>query len=254
MVPVVSCVWSSSQEDALRYPARYLFVFLDNHGMLSVQGSHEWRTVTGGSRSYVEKVAKGLNSVRLTTPVRSVSRHADGVTVLDADGGSESYQHAVIATHADTALGLLAQPTAAEQNVLRAFGYSRNETLLHTDTRILPAAPRARASWNYLMPTCTTTSSDVMVSYDMNRLQNLPTATPYVVSLNATHQVDSSRVIQRMTYEHPIYTLDSVAAQRRLPSLNDGQLAFAGAYHGWGFHEDGCRSGVEAARSLGVDW
>lgn len=254
MVPVVSCVWSSSQEDALRYPARYLFVFLDNHGMLSVQGSHEWRTVTGGSRSYVEKVAKGINSVRLTTAVQSVRRQSNGVTVHDIDGGSDTFSHAVIATHADTALTLLAEPTAAERTVLRSFGYSRNETLLHSDTRILPKAPRARASWNYLMPSCTTSSSDVMVSYDMNRLQTLPTNTPYVVSLNSTHRVDSSRVISRMMYEHPIYTLDSVAAQRRLPSLNDGRLAFAGAYHGWGFHEDGCRSGVEAARSLGVDW
>jgi predicted NAD/FAD-binding protein len=254
MVPVVSCVWSSSQEQSLRYPARYLFVFLENHGMLTVQGSHEWRTVTGGSRSYVEKVAKGINSVRLTTPVRAVSRHADCMVVHDADGGSEHYGRVVIATHADTALGLLADPTAAESAVLQQFGYSRNETLLHNDTRVLPSAERARAAWNYRMPTCTTDTGDVMVSYDMNRLQSLPTSTPYVVSLNATAGINPAKVIARMTYDHPLYTLESVAAQKRLPELNDGRLAFAGAYHGWGFHEDGCRSGVEAARSFGVEW
>jgi uncharacterized protein len=254
MVPFVSCVWSTSQETVLGYPARYLFSFLDNHGMLSVTGSPEWRTVVGGSRSYVEKAVKGLTSVRPATPVRRISREGDGVSILDVDGGSENYAHVVIATHADTALDLLAEPTAAEREVLGAFGYSRNHTVLHTGDSILPAARRARSSWNYLMPSCATSSADVVVSYDMNRLQRLETTTPYVVSLNATDRLNEDSVIDRMDYEHPIYTIDSVTAQRRLPELNDGVLAYAGAYQGWGFHEDGCRSGVEAARSLGVEW
>jgi predicted NAD/FAD-binding protein len=254
MVPVVSCVWSTSQSAALEYPARYLFSFLDNHGMLSVTGSPQWRTVVGGSRSYVEKAVKGLTSVRLATPVRSIHRVADGIEVRDADGGRESYSRVVLATHADTALGLLAEPSDAERDVLGAFGYSRNHTVLHSAAGILPKAPRAHASWNYLMPSCTTSSADVVVSYDMNRLQQLPTQTPYIVSLNATDRIDPRDVVEAMDYEHPIYTLDSVAAQRRLPELNDSRLAFAGAYQGWGFHEDGCRSGVEAARSLGVEW
>jgi predicted NAD/FAD-binding protein len=254
MVPIVSCVWSTSQQAALGYPARYLFSFLDNHGMLSVTGSPQWRTVVGGSRSYVEKAVKGLTSVRLATPVRRISREAVGVSILDADGATERYARVVIATHADTALALLADPTPAERDVLAAFGYSRNHTILHTSSRVLPRAPKARASWNYLMPSCATSSSDVVVSYDMNRLQCLDTSTPYIVSLNATDRINPHRVIDAMDYEHPIYTLDSVAAQRRLPELNDGVVAFAGAYQGWGFHEDGCRSGVEAARSLGVTW
>jgi predicted NAD/FAD-binding protein len=254
MVPVVSCVWSTSQEAALGYPARYLFSFLDNHGMLSVTGSPQWRTVVGGSRSYVEKAVKGLTSVRLATPVRSIHRIADGVEVRDDDGDAERYSRVVVATHADTALGLLAGPTAAERDVLGAFGYSRNNTVLHTGADLLPRAPRAHASWNYLMPSCATSSADVVVSYDMNRLQQLETQAPYIVSLNATDRIDPSQVVAAMDYEHPIYTLDSVAAQRRLPALNDGLLAFAGAYHGWGFHEDGCRSGVDAALSFGVQW
>jgi predicted NAD/FAD-binding protein len=254
MVPVVSCVWSTAQDAALDYPARYLFSFLDNHGMLAVTGSPQWRTVVGGSRSYVEKAAKGLTSLRLATPVRSVHRDSRGVTVRDADDSVESYSRAVVATHADTALALLADPTDDQRQILGAFGYSRNHTALHTDSRLLPTAERARASWNYLMPSCATSSGDVVVSYDMNRLQQLETATPYVVTLNAAGRVAPEHVVDEMDYDHPVYTLTSVAAQRRLPELADGVVAFAGAYHGWGFHEDGCRSGVEAARSLGVTW
>lgn len=254
MVPLVACVWSTSQAAALGYPARYLFSFLANHGMLTVTGSPEWRTVVGGSRSYVEKAVKGLTSVRLGTPVRSVERDGAGVTVRDADDAVDRYRHVVVATHAGTALALLARPTTAERDVLGKFGYSRNHTVLHTSTNIMPSSLRAHAAWNYLMPACVTSSADVIVSYDMNRLQQLATATPYIVTLNASDRIDRATVVREMEYEHPIYTVESVTAQRRLPELNDGQIAFAGAYHGWGFHEDGCRSGVDAARSLGVEW
>jgi predicted NAD/FAD-binding protein len=126
--------------------------------------------------------------------------------------------------------------------------------VLHIGSGLLPKADRAKASWNYLMPACETSSAEVIVSYDMNRLQHLRTETPYVVSLNAGDRIDPDRVVAEMEYEHPIYNIDAVTAQQLLPALNDGVLAFAGAYHGWGFHEDGCRSGVEAARSLGVEW
>jgi uncharacterized protein len=254
MVPVVSCVWSTSQSAALGYPARYLFSFLDNHGMLAVAGSPQWRTVIGGSRSYVDKAVKGLTSVRLTTPVRSITRHHNQVEIRSEDDVCETFSRVVIATHADTALGLLAEPTDAERDVLGSFGYSRNHTVLHNDQRVLPKARRARASWNYLMPTCSTSSADVVVSYDMNRLQRLATTTPHLVTLNADARIDSDLILAEMDYEHPIYTLDSVAAQRRLPELSVDRTAFAGAYHGWGFHEDGCRSGVAAARSMGVQW
>jgi predicted NAD/FAD-binding protein len=254
MVPVVSCVWSMAPGHALNYPARYLFAFLDNHGMLSVTGSPPWRTVVGGSRSYVEQVAKGITSVRLATPVRSIRRTSDGVEIVDGDDVMESFDKVVIATHADTALSLLADPTPAEREVLGAFRYSRNDTVLHTNVSLLPASDRARAAWNYRMPRCAASASDVVVSYDMNRLQQLPTTTPYVVSLNAGDAVTGDTVVERMTYDHPIYDLPAVAAQRRLPELADGRTAFAGSYHGWGFHEDACRSGVEAAESLGVTW
>ncbi|MER6336277.1 FAD-dependent oxidoreductase [Streptomyces tendae] len=254
MTPVVSAVWSCDAATALRYPAAYLFRFLHHHGMLAVGGSPVWRTVTGGSRSYVDRIAERLPDVRTATPVRSVTRHADGVDVLSADGTTDTYDHLVMAVHPDQALELLADPTPDEKEVLGAFRYSRNATLLHTDTALLPRSRGARSSWNYLMPSCDAGADRVRVSYDMNRLQRLDAADTYVVTLGGEDRVDPGRVLARMTYEHPVYTPESVAAQRRLPELRTPVTAYAGAYHGWGFHEDGCRSGVAAAASLGVTW
>ncbi|WP_405917921.1 NAD(P)/FAD-dependent oxidoreductase [Streptomyces sp. NBC_00728] len=254
MTPLVSAVWSCDAATARRYPAAYLFRFMDHHGMLSVGDSPAWRTVTGGSRSYVEKLAKELDAAHTSTPVRSVRRHADGVDITTEDGTTASYSSVVIAVHPDQALRLLADPTHREREVLGAFRYSRNSTLLHTDTALLPRARGARASWNYLMPDCETDADRVRVSYDMNRLQRLDAPETYVVTLGGEDRVDPARVLARMEYEHPVYTPESVAAQRQLPALNSPVTAYAGAYHGWGFHEDGCRSGADAAEALGVTW
>ncbi|MFF8574439.1 NAD(P)/FAD-dependent oxidoreductase [Streptomyces sp. NPDC015408] len=254
MTPVVSAVWSCDALTALRHPAAHLFRFLHHHGMLAVGGSPVWRTVTGGSRTYVDRIAERLPDVRTATPVRSVTRHADGVDVTAADGTTDTYDHLVVAVHPDQALELLADPTPEEKDVLGAFRYSRNATLLHTDTTLLPRARGARSSWNHLMPSCDTGADRVRVSYDMNRLQRLDASDTYVVSLGGEDRVDPDRVLARMSYEHPVYTPESVAAQRRLPGLRTPVTAYAGAYHGWGFHEDGCRSGVEAAEALGVTW
>ncbi|MFI7387198.1 NAD(P)/FAD-dependent oxidoreductase [Streptomyces sp. NPDC049813] len=255
VTPVVAAVWSCDDVTAQRYPARYLFRFLAHHGMLSVSGSPTWRTITGGSRSYVERVARGIHTVRTGTPVRAVQRHPDGVRLTTEDGTSRSYDAVVVATHPDQALHMLADATPREKEVLGAFRYSRNTTLLHTDTRVLPRARGARASWNYLMPSCAPGTADpVRVSYDMNRLQRLDASETYVVTLGGEDRVAPERVRARMQYQHPVYTPESVAAQALLPELNSPVIAFAGAYHGWGFHEDGCRSGVEAAASLGVRW
>jgi predicted NAD/FAD-binding protein len=254
VVPVVSSVWSASTGVVLEYPARYLFVFLDNHGMLSVTGSPEWRTISGGSRTYVEQIAKVLHAVHTGTPARSVTRTSDGVEVRDDCDQVTSFGRAVVATHADDALRLLGRCTSDERATLGAFSYARNKTWLHSDQSVLPRARRARSSWNYLLPGCDADTDGVLVSYDMNRLQALPSRNPHIVSLNATDRIDPGRVLDRMTYDHPIYSLQSVEAQKSLPGLNDGTIAFAGAYHGWGFHEDGCRSGVAAAESLGVTW
>jgi predicted NAD/FAD-binding protein len=270
--------------------------------MLSVTGSPRWRTVVGGSRSYVERAVKELTEVHLGTPVRAVIRrpgasggasYGPAVTIRDAADREHTADAVVIATHPGQALAVLTDPTPAEREVLGAFGYSANPAVLHTDERVLPATRRARAAWNYRMPSCATSLLDagpthpgptlpgptlsgpalsgptlsgpagadsaeqVRVSYDLTRLQGLPDGRRYVVSLNPPDGADAphpARVLARMDYEHPQYTPAAVAAQRRLPALNDGVTAFAGAYHGWGFHEDGARSGLAAAESLGGSW
>ncbi len=257
VTPIVAAVWSTAPTQAGDYPARFLFAFLDNHGMLSVTGAPTWYTVTGGSARYVEKLVKALTAVETSTPIRAVRRTASGVEIRDDADTVAHFDAAVLATHPHQALDMLVTPTAAERALLGAIDYTVNPTLLHTDTSVLPRARRAQASWNYAMPSCTALPTAVEVSYNMNRLQRLDELgadRSYVVSLNAEHRVDPNTVIDRMQYEHPVYTLQSVAARERLPELNDSALAFAGAYHGWGFHEDGARSGVDAAVSLGVSW
>jgi uncharacterized protein len=254
VLPLVSAVWSAGERVSRRYPARYLFEFLSHHGMLAVTGSPPWRTVIGGSRVYVERAAKQLTAVHVGTPVRAITRTARGVQVRDEADAAHSVNKVVIATHADEALALLGDPTDEERATLGAFPYSQNETWLHQDTGILPHNERARSSWNYLKSRCHGESDQVAVSYDMNRLMRLADPQPFVVTLNATDRVDPAEVIAKMSYAHPVYTPESLAAQRQLPDLNTSHTAFAGAYHGWGFHEDGCASGVRAAEHFGVGW
>jgi len=253
-VPVVSCVWSSGREVALLYPARYLFRFLDHHGMLQVSGSPQWYTVTGGSRTYVERLAARLPDVRRSAAVTDVTRGPDGVEVRDVTGAVTRFDRVVLATHADQALNLLTDPSDLEVQTLKAFGYSSNETILHTDSSVLPEAGQARASWNYRMPSCASGNEPTVVTYWMNRLQGHDSPQDYLVTLNARDQIDPDSVLAVMDYEHPIYTRESVEAQSRLGDLATDRTVYAGAYHGWGFHEDGCRSGVDAARHFGVVW
>jgi predicted NAD/FAD-binding protein len=160
----------------------------------------------------------------------------------------------VIATHPDQALLMLADPTAAERSVLGAIPYSTNHAQLHTDVSVLPRRPRARASWNYLVPSGADEAADVLVTYDVSRLMRLTGPRRFMVTLGGRDVVDPASVITEMIYQHPRYTPESVAAQRLLPTLDDDRIVFAGAYHGWGFHEDGAASGVRAAGRLGAEW
>ncbi|GEN79353.1 NAD(P)/FAD-dependent oxidoreductase [Actinotalea fermentans] len=253
-VPLVACVWSSGDDDALGYPARHLFRFLENHGMLTIGGSPTWRTVVGGSRTYVDRVAATLEDVRAATPVVAVAREEDHVVVRTADGGAARFDQVVLATHADDALAVLADATPEEKADLAAIGYSANTTWLHRDGSVLPALRRARGSWNYRKETCGTGASAVLVSYWMNHLQGLDTADDLVVTLNAPERVDPAALVAEMTYRHPVFTPAAVAAAARLRGAGGPRLAFAGAHLGWGFHEDGARSGLEAARRLGGSW
>ncbi len=253
--PLVAAVWSCDPATAPLYPARYLFTFLEHHGMLSVFGSPTWRTVTGGSARYVEKVAAGLDEVLTGTRVRQLIRTPNGVRVV-ADGVDREFDAAVIALHPRQALDVLANPTTLEAQVLSDIPYSANHALLHTDESLLPHATHARASWNYLIPAGSSEADGVIVTYDMTRLMRLDTGSErrYLVTLGGAHLVDPATVLAEMDYEHPIFTPESVTAQARLADLNSDTLAFAGAYHGWGFHEDGALSGLRAAERLGGAW
>jgi uncharacterized protein len=251
ITPLVAAVWSCASDDALRYPARYLFVFLAHHGMLSVFGSPTWRTVTGGSANYVQAIAARLDEVFTRTPVHSLRRVPGGVLVQAGNNAPRFFDAAVIAVHPDQALLLLDDPNPWERAVLGAIPYSTNRAQLHTDESVLPRHRSARASWNYLV---TPETDHVVVSYDISRLMRIDGHRRYLVTLGGHDLIEPSSVIAEMTYSHPLYTPESVAAQRKLATLDDDRVVFAGAYHGWGFHEDGAASGLHAARRLGVDW
>lgn len=252
MEPLVAAVWSCDPATSLDYPARYLFSFLQHHGMLGIFGSPQWRTVTGGSREYVAKVAAHLPDIRTGTKVTSVLDTGTGVEVTDGNGEVSHFDAAVIAAHPAQALSMLHEPSTAQRDVLAAMPYSRNTARLHTDISLVPDAQRARASWNFLRPEAD--NGEVTVTYDLTRLQRLATDTHYLVTLGGADRINPDTVIETMEYAHPLYTPESVAAQRLLPSIDTDRIAFAGAYHGWGFHEDGAASGVRAAERLGFSW
>ncbi|MGV0809215.1 NAD(P)/FAD-dependent oxidoreductase [Mycolicibacterium setense] len=251
MTPLVAAVWSCAPGEALRYPARYLFVFLQHHGMLSVFGSPTWRTVVGGSANYVGAIVSRLPEAITGARVRSVRRCADGVLVTVDGHQPRRFDVAVIATHPNQALLMLDHPSEDERRILGAIPYSLNQAQLHTDESVLPRLPRARASWNYLIDPV---DHAVTVTYDITRLMRLSGSRRYLVTLGGAHLVDPTKVVAEMVYEHPAYTTESVAAQQLLPHLDDDRVVFAGAYHGWGFHEDGAASGLRAAQRLGARW
>lgn len=251
MTPLVAAVWSCAPGDAMYYPARYLFQFLEHHGMLTVFGSPTWKTVVGGSATYVAAIAERVQEVVLGSPAGSVLRTGNGVQVTAGDGEPRRFDSVVIATHPDQALLALAEPTDRERQVLGAIRYSANHAQLHTDTSLLPTRARAQASWNYL---ATPDDGPVLVTYDISRLMGLSGDRRFLVTLGGRGLVDPDTVISEMIYDHPLYTPESVAAQRLLATLDDDRVVFAGAYHGWGFHEDGAAAGLRAARRLGAHW
>jgi uncharacterized protein len=254
VMPLVSIIWSCDTATAGRYPVGALLAFLDNHGLLMSGDATRWRTVTGGSAVYVERIAATLSEVLRGTPARSVRRTPDGVEVRDAADRVRHFDRVVIAVHPGDALRLLADPTAAEAAVLPALPYVRNPAVLHTDGAMLPRRAMHRSSWNHRQSACRPGGQELAVTYYLNRLQNIDSPVPYMVTLSGHEKVDPAAVLARMDYEHPLYTPESVAARGRLKELTTSVTAYAGAYHGWGFHEDGCRSGVAAAEAFGVRW
>jgi len=245
-IPVVSCVWSSGDGDSLQYPAKHLFEFLNHHGMLELGNSPIWKTIIGGSNTYVEAILKLIPNVK-SEKVTSVKRFNDYVEV-----NGTRFDRAIIATHANSALELLTDASEAERENLANISYSKNRTVLHKDASFLPATTKARASWNYKMSDCRKQSNQVLVSYWMNLLMNLKSENDYVVTLNGV--IPEANVIATMHYEHPVFTVKALKAAAYLRNAGGPRLAFAGAHLGWGFHEDGARSGVEAARKFGAKW
>lgn len=246
LVPMACALWSSPSQAILGFPAKYLVHFMANHHMLTLSGRPEWRVVTGGSRTYVEAMrARWSVTERLNTPVLGVRRHDDSVEVEVADG-VESFDEVVLACHSDQALALLNDADGVERSVLGAMSYQANETVLHTDTTLLPRSRKAWAAWNAYIPSEPDTACTV--SYCMNLLQGIDAPETFVVTLNRTNAIDPHAILRRMTYHHPVYTHASVAAQQRKAEIQGHRRTwFAGAYWGWGFHEDGMRSAVELA-------
>ena len=253
LVPMASALWSSPSARILAFPAKYLVQFMANHQMLQVSGRPQWRVVEGGSSRYIEALrARWRVRERLSTPVRMVLRDDDGASVF-LDGGVERFDQVVLACHSDQALRLLDDADPNERGILGAMPYQANDTVLHTDAGVLPRRRKAWAAWNALVPrdpdaVCT-------VSYCMNLLQGIASPEPFVVTLNRAAAIDPAKILRRMRYHHPLYSHASVAAQKRRAEIQGRRRTwFAGAYWGWGFHEDGMRSAVDVARGLGVRW
>ena len=253
LIPMASALWSSSSTEVLRFPAKYLVQFMANHQMLSASQRPTWRVVQGGSKSYIEAMQSRWDlQLRLDCPVQSVRRDAEGVEV-NSGAGSERFDQLVLACHSDQALALLGDADAREREILAAMPYQANETILHTDARLLPTRRKAWAAWNAYVPV--EPAAACTVSYCMNLLQSLDSPEPFVVSLGRSAEIDPAKVLARMNYHHPLYSHASVAAQARKAEIQGQRRTwFAGAYWGWGFHEDGMRSAVEVANALGVRW
>ncbi|QGZ65537.1 NAD(P)/FAD-dependent oxidoreductase [Paraburkholderia acidisoli] len=272
LLPMAAAIWSSAARDVLRFPAATFLRFCLNHALLQVNNRPPWKTVAGGAREYVARMAATLDDVRLNTPVRAVRRHdpvdgegaGGGVSVVTDAGGAEPFDAVVLASHAPTTLALLADADDAERDVLGAVRYQRNLALLHTDTALLPRRRRVWSAWNYLSRhrdddgTGKASHADrheqpVCVSYLINQLQPLPFRTPVVVTLNPVAEPAPESVLGRYTYEHPLLDLAAVDAQQRLPALQGRRSTwFAGAWTGYGFHEDGLKSALRVARDFGV--
>ena len=252
IVPQASAVWSADPHQMWSFPARFMAEFFANHGMLGFRDRPHWRTVRGGSARYVEALIGGLaGRVRLATPVAAISRAADGVRVTPRGGDPERFDEIVIATHSDQALAMLADATDREHEILGAIPYQRNVAVLHTDTRMLPRRRRAWASWNFHL--AVPSSDRTTVTYHMNRLQSLRAEREFCVTLNRAEAIDPASVIRQIDYAHPVFTGAGVRAQRRVAEISGrNRTHYAGAYWGWGFHEDGVNSACRVAEHFGV--
>lgn len=247
LIPMAAAIWSAEPLRVLSLPLGFLVRFFDNHGLLQLSDRPTWRVVEGGSKHYVERlIAPHRDRIRLSTAVQSIARHADHVEVHAAGCEVERYDRIFLACHADQALGLLADPSNAEHEVLSAIPYQTNEAVLHTDTRLMPRRRRAWAAWNYHL-TDSAVAARAAVTYSMNILQGLSTRRQYCVTLNKTSTIAPEKVLYSVSYDHPVFGVASAAAQARHREVNSGRLTYyCGAYWRNGFHEDGVHSALTA--------
>jgi uncharacterized protein len=250
IVPQAAAVWSADPEQMWSFPAGFLAQFFENHGMLEFRNRPEWRTVTGGSRSYVNAITKRLaERVRTSTPVQSVERFDTHVEITPRGGEPESFDEVVLACHSDQALAMLADPSDREGHLLGAIPYQPNEAVLHTDTSLLPRRRAAWASWNYHLDRAAT--GPPALTYWMNNLQRLDSRENYCVTLNRGATIDPAKAIATIPYAHPVYTHDGMAAQKRHHEISGvARTHYCGAYWRWGFHEDGVWSGERVAERI----
>nr|MBV6630553.1 FAD-dependent oxidoreductase [Oceanococcus sp. HetDA_MAG_MS8] len=251
--PLCAAIWSTSLETARQFPAEHFARFFANHGLLSLKDRPQWRTVPGGSRTYIERMVPRLDcDIRTSTPVRGVERDAKGVTLF-LETGPARFDAVVLACHSDQALALLNDASENERQILGAIPYVDNDVVLHTDRRFMPQRKRAWASWNYkLHPD---PDHPATLTYGMNRLQGLDAPEPFCVTLNDNANIDPSKVLGQYVYAHPVYTPQSNAARARRDEINGhNNTWFTGAYWYNGFHEDGARSALEVSQALGGGW
>lgn len=251
LLPVAAAIWSTPAEEITAFPAESLLRFFDHHGLLEMDNRPRWQTVTGGSREYVRAFERRFRGTVIKgNGARRVSRQPEGIRVDLMDGSSCCFHDVILATHADITLALLENPAAEETRLLGAWTYTANRVDLHTGIRLLPPKRSAWASWNYFRP-AGGHDGKMSLSYYMNRLQSLATRQHYLVTLNGSPWIDPAEVLESVVFDHPCYNFSSVASQPELDRLSgQDRLWFCGAYHGYGFHEDGARSGIQVARRL----
>lgn len=258
LIPMSSAVWSTPPELMLSFPAASLLRFFHNHGFLGLDTQHQWLTVDGGSRQYRDRlVAPFRGVIQLGRPVTRLIRNGQGrgVTVMTADNAAHSFDRVIVATHADQALRMLVNPTPAEVRLLSEFKYQANVATLHTDTSVLPRAPLARAAWNYQLARDDAGRLSPATHYYMNALQGVSDREHYFVTINRPDAIDPSKVVRRIDYTHPLFSLGAVRAQPELPKLNEQargrtETYFAGSYFRYGFHEDAFMSAVQLSELL----
>jgi predicted NAD/FAD-binding protein len=252
LLPMGAAIWSTPVQDMLDYPLEAFVRFCNNHGLLQVKNRPAWRTVSGGSREYVRAITAGwADRVLLNTAVTAIRREPDSVVIEDRQGERRRFDHVVIATHADQALGMLDDADSAERRLLSAFRYERNLAILHSDSRLMPRTRRAWSSWNFLGEG-KEGASRVCVTYWMNRLQSLPHSVPLFVTLNPSRQPAQGSIHRSFLYDHPMFDRAAIRAQRLLWNLQGVRRTwFCGAHFGHGFHEDGLQSGLAVAEQLG---